>query len=268
MTPLRVSRGRRDSQSCGNLRINLRNSSADHRKGGGSGRRPAEAERGSPPSPWAALPVPIPCASVPPPTTGAQLGNLPCPSSRPCSATPPALAGSTPSSQARPHIPLRPRSSSTLETCIARPFPAFHTVTRTSEAPGKKKKKKSVECEGREESPRLAAGARHQGQPPPASDAERRARTRLCRRKSQASSESKVLTVPHRSRAGRVPKTPRLPPAKSELRGHPRVRPHGPLRAPKLHAWAARRRAKEPVPKSGATGKDAPQRTRNASPAA
>lgn len=46
--------------------------------------------------------------------------------------------------------------------------------------------------------------------------------------------------------------------AKSELRGHPRVRPHGPLRAPKLHAWAARRRAKEPVPKSGATGKDAP----------
>lgn len=142
MTPLRVSRGRRDSQSCGNLRINLRNSSADHRKGGGSGRRPAEAERGSPPSPWAALPVPIPCASVPPPTTGAQLGNLPCPSSRPCSATPPALAGSTPSSQARPHIPLRPRSSSTLETCIARPFPGFHTVTRTSEAPGKKKKKK------------------------------------------------------------------------------------------------------------------------------
>lgn len=36
------------------------------------------------------------------------------------------------------------------------------------------------------------------------------------------------------------------------------MRPHGPLRAPKLHAWAARRRAKEPVPKSGATGKDAP----------
>lgn len=56
--------------------------------------------------------------------------------------------------------------------------------------------------------------------------------------------------------------------AKSELRGHPRVRPHGPLHAPKLHAWAARRRAKEPVPKSGATGKDGPQRTRNASPAA
>lgn len=266
MTPLRVSRGRRDSQSCGNLRINLRNSSAYHRKGGRS-----QARRGG--TRLAALPVgrpscPDPLCLRPTPTTGAQLGNLPCPSSRPCSATPPALAGSTPSSQARPHIPLRPRSSSTLETCIARPFPAFHTVTRTPEAPGKKKKKKSVEWEGREESPRLAAGARRQGQPPPACDAERRARTRLCRRKSQASSESKVLTVLHRSRAGRVPKTPRLPPAKSELRGHPRVRPHGPLRAPKLHAWAARRRAKEPVPKSGATGKDAPQRTRNASPAA
>lgn len=261
MTPLRVSRGRRDSQSCGNLRINLRNSSADHRKGGGSGRRPAEAERGSPPSPWAALPVPIPCASVPPPTTGAQLGNLPCPSSRPCSATPPALAGSTLSSQARPHVPLRPRSSSTLETCIARPFPGFHTVTRTPEAPGKKKKKKERGVGGTGGESRLAAGARRQGQPPPACDAERRARTRLCRRKSQASSESKVLTVPHRSRAGRVPKTPRLPPRSRSCADIPEC-------APKLHAWAARRRAKEPVPKSGATGKDGPQRTRNASPAA
>lgn len=76
VTPLRVSRGRRDSQSCGNLRINLRNSSADHRKGGGSGRRPAEAERGSPPSPWAALPVPIPCASVPPPPPGPSWGTF------------------------------------------------------------------------------------------------------------------------------------------------------------------------------------------------
>lgn len=68
---------------------------------------------------------------------------------------------------------------------------------------------------------RLAAGARRQGQPPPACDAERRAGTRLCRRKSQASSESKVLTVPHRSRAGRVPKTPRLPPRSRSCAGIP-----------------------------------------------